>query len=69
MTTELKKLTDLSEPIFGDAIEVHKNLGPGLLESIYKAALFYELHELKDLVVQRQVPINVQYKGQDLAVG
>ncbi len=69
MPTKLESLNDLSAQIIGAAIEVHKNLGPGLLESIYEAALFYELYTLKHLTVQRQVPINVQYKGQDLEIG
>jgi GxxExxY protein len=44
------------------SIEVHRNLGPGLLESVYEAAMAHEL-SARGLVVQRQVPIPVQYKG------
>ena len=51
----------LTELIIGAAIEVHKVLGPGLLESIYEEALYYEL-SLHDLKVQRQVEIDVKYK-------
>lgn len=69
MKPTLKSLNLLSERIIGAAIEVHKNLGPGLLESAYEAALFYELSTLKKLSIQRQVPIDVQYKGHQLAVG
>jgi len=66
---DLKSLNHLSEQIIGAAIEVHKHLGPGLLESAYEASLFYELHTLKSMMVQRQVPTKVQYKGQNLDVG
>lgn len=56
-------LTDsLTQEIIGAAIEVHKNLGPGLLESIYEEALCYEL-ELRGLRFVRQFSIDVIYKG------
>jgi len=58
----------LSEKIIGATIEVHKELGPGLLESAYEAALFFELSSL-DLVVQKQVPVETLYKGHSLNVG
>jgi GxxExxY protein len=44
------------------AIEVHRELGPGLLESVYEAALAYEL-EQHGLQVARQVPVSLNYKG------
>ncbi|NQV14150.1 GxxExxY protein [bacterium] len=66
MPQELENL--LSEKILGAAIEVHKELGPGLLESAYEAALFYELNSL-GLHVQKQVPVDTQYKGRKLNVG
>lgn len=44
------------------AIEVHRLLGPGLLESVYEAALLYEL-QLRGLEVLAQIPIDVEYKG------
>jgi GxxExxY protein len=44
------------------AIEVHRELGPGLLESVYEAALAYEL-EQRGLKVARQVPVSLNYKG------
>lgn len=66
---QLIELNKLSELIIGAAIEVHKNLGPGLLESAYEAALYYELNTISKLQVLRQVPVNVLYKGQRLDVG
>jgi len=51
-----------TEAIIGAAIEVHRILGPGLLESIYETALCHELG-LRGLVVQRQVEVDVTYKG------
>ncbi len=52
----------LTEKIIGAAIEVHKNLGPGLLESIYEEALCFEF-ELRGIRFHRQVGVNVVYKG------
>lgn len=58
-----KVMTDfLTQKIIGAAIEVHKNLGCGLLESIYEEALCYEF-ELRGIEYQRQVKIDVIYKG------
>lgn len=48
--------------IIGAAIEVHRNLGPGLLESAYEAALCREL-ELRGLPYSRQVRVPLSYKG------
>jgi GxxExxY protein len=65
----------LTEQIIGAAIEVHRVLGPGLLESIYEQALCFEF-DLQDIPFQRQVDVEVNYKGQvikgqriDLIVG
>ncbi|SNB46938.1 GxxExxY protein [Geobacter sp. DSM 9736] len=52
----------LTERIIGCAIEVHKNLGPGLLESVYEKALCYEL-SAGGLRFENQVAIPVVYKG------
>ena len=51
-----------TEQIVGAAIEVHRHLGPGLLESIYESALVVEL-ELRGLKFDRQVGIPIFYKG------
>ena len=59
---------DLSKKIIGAAIEVHRHLGPGLLESVYQAALDYELR-LAGIKSEREVPIPVVYKGLILEVG
>jgi len=53
---------ELTEKIIGCAIEVHRNLGPGLLESIYEKALCYEL-ESKGLLYKNQVIVPVMYKN------
>lgn len=52
--------------VIGCAIEVHRQLGPGLLESIYEEALCYEL-ELAGLNVDRQKSVRIGYKGKELA--
>jgi GxxExxY protein len=53
---------ELTERIIGAAIEVHRHLGPGLLESIYEECLCHELSQL-GLRFQRQVPLPIVYKG------
>ncbi len=54
--------TEITEVIIGAAIEVHRHLGPGLLESIYESALAFELAQ-RGLVAERQKPLPVTYKG------
>jgi len=54
--------TEITEAVIGAAIEVHRHLGPGLLESIYEAALAFELSE-RGLAVERQKPVPLAYKG------
>jgi GxxExxY protein len=54
--------------IVDSAIEVHRQLGPGLLEIVYEAALAHEIM-LRGLKVRRQVPIPVKYKGVHLDEG
>jgi GxxExxY protein len=58
-------ITALSYKIIGCAIEVHKNLGPGLLESVYDACLIDELKNI-GLNVKSQIYVPVHYKGKDL---
>jgi GxxExxY protein len=58
----------LTHEIIGAAIEVHRLLGPGLLESAYEECLCHEL-KLHNLSVQRQVPVPVVYKDVKLECG
>src|SRR5580692_1054056 len=58
----------LTEKIIGFAIEVHRQLGPGLLESAYEECLCYELREA-GMAFQRQVPLPVIYKAVRLDCG
>ncbi len=58
----------LSKEIIGAAIEVHRHLGPGLLESAYEECLCKEL-EIRDIVFVRQKPLAVVYKGITLDCG
>lgn len=58
----------LTEQIIGSAIEVHRELGPGLLESAYEGCLCHEFH-LRNLTFQRQVDLPVTYKGVNLDCG
>lgn len=56
---------ELSGEIIGAAIEVHRELGPGLLEKVYEEALCHELH-LRGIPFRRQVLVPVLYKGVEL---
>jgi GxxExxY protein len=58
----LEQLNKISEIIIGAAIEVHKYLGPGLLESVYEICLIEEL-EQKGLNVKHQAKLPLYYKG------
>lgn len=59
---------DISGKIIGAAIEVHKKLGPGLLESAYEECLCCEM-QLRGIEFKRQVPLPLNYKGIDLDCG
>ncbi len=59
---------DISYHIRGAIFSVYNELGPGLLESVYEAALEYELKK-RVLKVTTQVPIKVKYDGQVLEIG
>ena len=59
---------DLTGKIIGAAIEVHRALGPGLLESAYHACLAHEL-SLRGLSFQHEKPVPVEYKGVGLDCG
>jgi len=61
-------INQITEKIIGCAIEVHKELGPGLLESAYEECLFYELKRA-GLNAVRQVPVPVIYKEIKLNCG
>ncbi len=61
-STLLPELNGLTGKIISCAIEVHRNLGPGLLESIYEASLCHEF-ELRNIAYERQLSIPVVYKG------
>jgi len=62
------KINELSQKVIGIAIELHKNLGPGLLESAYEAALIYDLRE-SGLDVKQQVAMPFIYKDIKQEIG
>lgn len=64
----LSHASDLSERVIGLAIDVHRHLGPGLLESAYEECLCFELRET-GFVYRRQVPLPVVYKDVRLDCG
>jgi GxxExxY protein len=59
---------ELTEQILGAVIEVHKVLGPGLMESAYEECLCHELN-LRSLRFERQITVPVSYKGVNLDCG
>jgi GxxExxY protein len=63
-----EQLNELTEKIIGAAIEVHRSLGPGLLESSYDSCLAFELAD-RGLRVKRQQQLPLVYKGRTLDIG
>jgi len=62
------ELNDLSYKIIGSAIEIHRALGPGLLESCYQECLFYELKS-NGIYVEKQKPLPLIYKDVNMECG
>jgi GxxExxY protein len=62
MHPNYEKADRLSREVIGAAIEVHRMLGPGLLESIYERCLLHEL-ELRGIPATRQQKVRIDYKG------
>ena len=62
MSASAAELNSLSERIIGAAIAVHRELGPGLLESAYEACLEFEVLD-RGMKVERQVELPVVYRG------
>jgi len=60
-----KYINEISYKIIGCAIEVHKHLGPGLLESVYELCFIDEMRS-QGLAVKSQVYVPIHYKGKDL---
>ena len=58
-------LDDLAHAVIGAAIEVHRNLGPGFLESVYEEALAIEL-SARGIAFERQKAVAVNYKGSEV---
>ena len=61
-------MRDITYDIINCAIEVHRRLGPGLLESVYQKALVHEL-KLRNFEVESELSIDVEYKGINVANG
>lgn len=64
----VREINKLTEKIIGCAMQVHRNLGPGFLESVYQAALAYEFKKA-EIPFEREKELPVQYKGIRLDVG
>ena len=63
-----ERLDKLAHAVIGAAIEVHRHLGPGYLESVYQAALEVEL-KLQEIPFEPQRPVGVTYKGNPVGDG
>ena len=66
--SEKEYLNSITERIIGAAIAVHRELGPGMLESAYEVCLAHELIE-RGLAIERQKPLPIVYRGQTLDCG
>lgn len=64
----VQEVNKTTEAVIGAAIEVHKHLGPGLLESAYEECLCHEL-ALRNIPYKRQVSLPITYKGTKLDCG
>ncbi len=62
------QVNEITHAIIGAAMEIHRNLGPGLLESAYEECLCHEL-TLRQIPFRRQVPLPLEYKGVRLEQG
>lgn len=62
------EINELTEQVIGAAIEVHRELGPGLLESAYRMCLVHELY-LRGIQCRTEVDLPLQYKGVKLDCG
>ncbi len=62
------EINELTEKVIGICIKIHKELGPGLFESIYEEALCYELRKAS-LAFERQKPVDVYYDNVKLGIG
>jgi len=67
-SSHVNQINDLSKILVNIFYNIHKNLGPGLLESIYEKAICFELKKLK-IPFEYQKGINVIYEGEDLDIG
>ena len=68
MLSQMLDINKLTRDVIGAAIEVHKILGPGLLESAYEECLCHEL-KLRNITYERQKELAVEYKGIKLDCG
>jgi GxxExxY protein len=59
------EVNEITQSIIGAAIDVHRELGPGLLESAYEECLCHEL-DLRKITFDRQKPVPIIYKGRML---
>lgn len=67
-SAEVMNINQLTDAVIGSAIEIHRALGPGLLESTYEMCLCHEL-SLRQIPFERQKPIPVAYKAVKLDCG
>jgi GxxExxY protein len=68
MKEPTQQLDDFAHAVIGAAIEVHRHLGPGFLESVYEEALAVEFN-LRGIPFERQKPVRIMYKGHDVGEG
>lgn len=62
------KLNEITEIIIAESINIHKSIGPGLLESVYEEVLFYKLNK-RGLTVERQKPIPFYFEEVKMDIG
>ncbi len=69
MSNTILEVNQITEKIIGAAIEIHRSLGPGLLESAYQECLFYRLTQKENLFVEKEKPMPLVYEEVNLDCG
>lgn len=60
---------EIAEIVLDVAFKIHRELGPGLFESVYESILAYELENVYELEIKRQYPVAIYWEGYELGIG
>src|SRR5574343_315045 len=60
---------EIAEIVLDVAFKIHRELGPGLFESVYESILAYELENVYELEIKRQYPVAIYWEGYEMGIG